>query len=230
MNHTHDMPAYGLWTLVAVNAAVFVLFAFSFFRPRTKRDWRTFSSFSAFLVALFVEMYGFPLTIYLLSGWLARRFPDVDLFSHDAGHLWYVLLGFKGDPHTHPVHIASMLLIAGGFLLLASAWRVLYAAQQSRTLAKEGPYRHIRHPQYAAFILIMAGFLLQWPTLVTLAMFPILATVYVRLAHREEREVEAELGDTWRRYPAVTPRWFPRFGAPKGSISSTPSSSAESLP
>ena len=75
-----------------------------------------------------------------------------------------------------------------------------------------GPYAHIRHPQYAAFIVIMLGFLLQWPTLVTLVMFPILATVYVRLAHREEREVAAEFGETWTQYADVTPRWFPRLG------------------
>jgi protein-S-isoprenylcysteine O-methyltransferase Ste14 len=153
----------------------------------------------------------------------------VDLLSHDAGHLWYLLLGFKGNPHTHPIHIASMLLIAGGFLLLASAWRVLFAAQRDHTLATGGPYRHIRHPQYAAFIAIMAGFLLQWPTLVTLVMFPILVTVYVRLAHREEREVEAELGDAWKAYAAVTPRWFPRLRAPKRSIPPTSSSSTGSL-
>jgi protein-S-isoprenylcysteine O-methyltransferase Ste14 len=168
---------------------------------------------SAFIVALFVEMYGFPLTIYLLSGWLAQRFPGVDLLSHDAGHLWYALLGFTGDPHTNPIHLASNVLILGGLFLLASAWRVLYVAQTSGTLATTGPYRHVRHPQYLAFILIMIGFLLQWPTLVTLVMFPILVVTYVRLAHREEREVAAEFADTWRAYAAVTPRWFPRRGA-----------------
>ena len=98
MNHAQDLPAYGLWSLVMINSAVFIIFAFSFFKPSTKRDWRTFGGFSAFIVALFVEMYGFPLTIYLASGWIAQRFPGIDPFSHDAGHLWYTLLGFKGNP------------------------------------------------------------------------------------------------------------------------------------
>ena len=125
MNHAQDIPAYGLWSLVAINSAVFIIFAFSFFKPRTKRDWRSFGGFSAFIVALFVEMYGFPLTIYLASGWIAQRFPGIDPFSHDAGHLWYTLLGFKGnplepDPHCeqsfHPRGIpASFSLLEGAF-------------------------------------------------------------------------------------------------------------------
>src|SRR5262249_38054802 len=83
-----ESPAYGLWSLVIINSAIFIIFAFSFAKPQTKRDWRSFSAFSAFIVALFVEMYGFPLTIYLISGWLVRRYPGLDLFSHEAGHLW----------------------------------------------------------------------------------------------------------------------------------------------
>ncbi len=213
MNHAgQELPAYGLWTLVLINSAIFIIFAFSFFKPKTKRDWRTFGSFSAFIVALFVEMYGFPLTIYMLSGWLAARFPGVDFLSHDAGHIWYELLGFEGDPHLNPIHVSSNVLIVGGFFLLAAAWRVLYPAQKKGALATTGPYARIRHPQYAAFIVIMFGFLLQWPTLVTLVMFPILVTVHVRLAHREEREVAAELGVAWERYASVTPRWLPRPG------------------
>src|SRR6266508_2834872 len=113
------LPAYGLWSLVVINVAVFAIFAFSFTRPRSARDWRSFGAFTAFLVALFTEMYGFPLTIYLLSGWLQRRYPGLDLLTHDAGHLWETLLGWRGDPHLNPLHVLSSVLIGSGFVLLA---------------------------------------------------------------------------------------------------------------
>ncbi len=203
-------PAYGLWSLVIINSLVFIMFAFSFTHPRTTRDWRSFSGFSAFIVALFTEMYGFPVTIYLLSGWLQSRYPGLDILSHNAGHLWDTLLGSKGDPHFNPLHLLSNGLIFGGFILLSSAWKVLYEAQRSRRLAATGPYAVIRHPQYAAFILIMLGFVLQWPTILTLLMFPVLIYMYVRLARREEREVLAEFGETYARYAANTPAFLPR--------------------
>jgi len=204
-------PAYGLWLLVILNAAVFVMFTFSFFRPRTARDWRIFGSYSAFIIALFVEMYGFPLTIYLLSGWLQSRYPEIDLLSHDAGHLWSTLMGAKGNPHFGPLHLLSYLLIGLGFYLLAQAWPVLYSAQRQNRLAISGPYALIRHPQYVAFALIMLGFLLQWPTLLTLLMFPVLLVMYRRLAIAEEQEMKTRFGDEYERYAVNTPRFLPRL-------------------
>jgi protein-S-isoprenylcysteine O-methyltransferase Ste14 len=213
--HT-DTPAYGLWSLVVINSAVFIIFAFSFTHPRSARDWRSFGAFAAFLVALFTEMYGVPLTLYLLAGWLGQKYPGLDLFSHNAGHLWGTLLGWQGDLHWHPIHILSNLLIGGGFVLLAAAWRVLYAAQRTHTLAVTGPYAAVRHPQYVGFMLIMVGFLVQWPTLLTLLMFPILVIMYVRLARREEREVRDEFGAAYTHYAAETPAFFPIWVAYSG--------------
>lgn len=208
---TDTAPAYGLWSLVIINSAVFIFFAFSFFKPQTKRDWRSFSAFSAFLIALFTEMYGIPLTIYFLSGWLQNNYPEVNWLSHDAGHLLEMLFGWRVNPHLGPFHVLSMVFIGGGFWLLAAAWKVLYAAQQTHTLAARGPYARIRHPQYAAFIMIMFGFLLQWPTILTLFMFPVLVFMYARLARREEAEVRAEFGDEYARYAANTPAFIPRW-------------------
>ena len=206
---TDPIPAYGLWSLAVVNSGIFIIFAFSFAMPRSKRDWRSFGAFSAFIVALFAEMYGFPLTIYLLSGWLTSRYPVVDWMSHDAGHLLEMLVGWKANPHFGPFHLASTVFIAGGFWLLAAAWRVLYAAQRAGRLATAGPYQSIRHPQYVAFVLIMFGFLLQWPTLVTLAMFPVLVAMYMLLSLREEKDSERAFGAAWQEYAARTPRFVP---------------------
>ncbi len=205
----HDGNAYGLWSLVIINSAIFIIFAFSFAKPQSKRDWRSLGAFSAFVVALFTEMYGFPLTIYLFSGWLQSKFPGTDIFSHEAGHLWNTVFGWNINPHFDPLHILSNLVIFGGFILLAAAWRVLHAAQQQRELAVDGIYARMRHPQYVAFVLIMFGFLLQWPTLPTVIMFPILVYIYVRLARREEQMALEEFGDRYRAYMARTPAFLP---------------------
>ena len=202
--------AYGLWVLVLLNSALFIFFALSFFKPRTGRDWRAMGAFSAFIVALFTEMYGFPLTIYLLSGWLGSKFPALAP-THAGGHLWNDLIGWGGDPHLSPFHLASYLLIGGGFWLIASAWRVLWDAHRSGRLATTGPYARIRHPQYFGFLLVIFGFLLQWPTLLTLAMFPVLVVAYWRLAVSEERDVSKEFGERWLDYASRTPRFIPRL-------------------
>ncbi len=207
----HGNTSYGLWTLVILNSAIFIFFAFSFVKPQTTADWRGLGAFSAFIVALFTEMYGFPLTIYFLSGWLTDRYPDIDFFDHENGHLLHILFGFEGNPHFDPLHIASNVVIVLGFFLLASAWGVLHKAQQTRSLAVEGWYARCRHPQYVAFIMIMFGFLLQWPTLPTVVMFPILVVVYVKLAMREEQTAIAEFGELYLQYMKITPAFVPNF-------------------
>jgi methanethiol S-methyltransferase len=210
---THQMQGFGLWGLAFVNSVVFILFALSFFKPQSPRDWRSFSAFSAFLVALFAEMYGFPLTIYLFSGWLQSHYPSVNWFSHDAGHLLEMMFGWRVNPHFGPFHIASFVLIGGGFWMISVGWAVLHAAQQRRAMATTGIYERIRHPQYVGFILILTGFLLQWPTLLTLAMYPVLVVMYVRLARHEEADAIAEFGDAYRSYMARTGGFFPKWRA-----------------
>lgn len=201
---------YGLWELVIFNSVLITAFAFSFFQPRSRHDWRAFGGFTAFIVALFTEMYGFPLTIYLLTGPLDGLVPGVT-FSHGGGHILNDLIGWKGNPHLSPFHIASYVVIITGFWLVYAAWRVLYSAHKRGELAVEGPYAHLRHPQYLGFILVMGGFLLQWPTIVTVAMFPVLLVLYRRLAIREERDVRATFGQDYDAWAGSTPRFWPRW-------------------
>lgn len=200
---------YGLWPLVIINSLLLIVFAGSFFHPRTTRDWRAMGAYSAFIVALFTEMYGVPLTIYLLSGWLGSRFPALQP-THSGGHLWNDLIGWQGDPHVSPFHLASYAVLAAGFWLIATAWTQLLRSAREDRLATTGPYSWVRHPQYLGFLGIMVGFLLQWPTIPTLVMFPVLVYVYWRLARTEEREVAARYPVEWPAYAAHVRRLRPR--------------------
>lgn len=208
---TETIPAYGLWPLVIINSAIFIFFAFSFIKPKTRLDWRSLGAFSAFIVALFVEMYGFPLTIYFLSGWLQAKFPQTDIFAHGSGHLWYIIFGFEGDPHSNPIHLIANLFIIAGFYIIYRGWVVLHAAQQKGKLATTGLYGRVRHPQYDGFVLIMFGFLLMWPTLLTLIMFPIMLVVYIRLAKQEESLVRKEFCEAYDSYALKVPAFLPRL-------------------
>ena len=199
---------YGNWFLVVISIVLFLFFLKSVFRPRTKTDWRTYQSLSAFIMALFAEMYGFPLTIYLLTSFFGNKFLNID-FSHDSGHILSKILNISGDPHFNWLHMLSNGLIVGGFIIIASAWEILYKAQKKNVLATTGPYHYIRHPQYAGFILIIIGFLLQWPTLITLIMAPILIFRYIKLAREEEKEIGKRFGKEFEVYKKNTPPFFP---------------------
>ena len=219
--------AYGLWPLVILNTALFAIFAISFYHPRTHRDWRAMGGFTAFLLALFTEMYGVPLTVYLLSGWLGSKIPGLQA-THAGGHLFNDLIGWRGDPHLSPFHLASYVLIGAGFWLVSAAWRTLFEAARSGRLATTGAYAWVRHPQYDGLLLVMIGFLLQWPTLPTLLMFPILVWFYVRLARGEERDAAAQFGDAWTAYAARVPGFIPRRRRPPPATPPRPSAPSRS--
>lgn len=206
--------AYGNWLLVLLNVVLFLYFIKSAFKPRTKTDWRTYKIFGAFIVALFAEMYGFPLTIYLLTSVFGSRL-GLD-FTHNNGHILNTLLGLQGDPHFNILHITSYALIIGGLILLGKAWEVLYKSQKHQKPAINSVYKYLRHPQYLAFIMIIFGFLIQWPTLITLVMAPILIFRYIRLAKAEEEEMLKKFGSVYRVYKNEVPGFFPsikRFDA-----------------
>jgi protein-S-isoprenylcysteine O-methyltransferase Ste14 len=122
-----------------------------------------------------------------------------------------MMTGRHGNPHLAFPHLASIAFIFGGFYLLSISWHVLYETQRKGQLATTGPHARIRHPQYVAFVIVMTGFLLQWPTLVTLIMFPVLVAMYVHLAWQEEHDSEKQFGKTWQEYAARTPRFIPKI-------------------
>jgi protein-S-isoprenylcysteine O-methyltransferase Ste14 len=209
--HGSEQSGYGLWFLVILNSAIFIIFAFSFVKPKSKTDWRSLGGFSAFILALFTEMYGFPLTLYFFSGWFSKKFPGLDVFSHNNGHIWSTLLGSEIDPHFHPIHLLSNVFIIAGFVMLSSAWKVLHAAQKDHSLATTGLYAKVRHPQYIGFVAIMFGFLLMWPTLLTIAMFPVLLYMYRRLGKSEENAMIKEFGQDYLDYKKRVPAYIPKL-------------------
>ncbi len=207
--HGENIPyGYGFWTLVVINSAIFVLFVLSFLTPVKRREWRSFGVFTAFVVALFTEMYGFPLTIYVLTAVLGSRYPALNPFSHASGHLWITLLG-GGAWMSAVIHLVSNGLMGAGLLLMWAGWRRIHRA--GGALVTDGVYAWVRHPQYAGLFLITVGMLVQWPTIITAATWPVLLAVYYRLARREERQAEARFGDAYRTYRDRVPMFLPRL-------------------
>lgn len=210
---------YGLWPLVIINTAVFIIFAFSFFKPKTGIDWRAFGGLSAFLVALFTEMYGFPLTLFFLAPWLEKHFPGINPFAHNTGMLWNVIFNINPkDPMSSWFHTLSMIIIAAGFIVIYTAWQSLFKAQKEHRLATDGVYHYIRHPQYDGFLLIMIGYLLMWPTILTLLMFPVLVVMYVKLAKKEESLLGQQFGYKYKSYKDRVPGFIPRLSEHRVSL------------
>lgn len=163
----------------------------------------------AFFVALFTEMYGFPLTIYILTGVLGSKYPALNPFSHASGHLWLVLFG-GGPVMMAVIHLISNGLTIIGFVIMWKGWKLIHGKRGG--LVTTGPYAYVRHPQYSGLFLVMIGMLIQWPTIITGLMFPVLLYVYYRLSKREEAEMIKMFGDEYRRYREKTPMFIPQLG------------------
>lgn len=211
--HGDDMGAYayGLWPTVAFHVLLFLFFVLSFVKPTSKFEWRSMGAFIGFIAALFTEMYGFPLTIYILTGAMGHNYPALNPFSHPAGHLSLVFLGLEDSAIAMSVlHLITNAMIFFGFYLIYQGWALIHAASED-TLVTTGVYAYIRHPQYIGMWLITVGLLIQWPTLITLIMWPILMFAYYKLSMSEEEVLKKTFGEEFERYKRNVPAFFPKF-------------------
>ena len=196
---------YGHWALVIL---MVVLASWIFYRhaaPRSWREWRGAGLVQAFIIALYAEMYGFPLTIYLLTGFLGVDLP----LTSFSGHLWATLLGL-GPVAAVIEMLLGYGLVFSGIYLLIRGWREVYRASREGRLATTGLYGAVRHPQYTGIFLAIVGQIIHWPTILTLALFPFIVLAYVRLARKEEAAMMAQFGDEYRLYRLRVPMFFPR--------------------
>lgn len=193
---------YGQWGMVLIMVTIFVWFIFRFLKPKREIEWRNSGILGAFLIALYAEMYGFPLTIYILSSVFGTNIP----FTHLEGHLWSSLLGLGETGAMVEMVIGDFVMIMGGFLVIVG-WEKIYRAKDE--LVTGGIYSYIRHPQYTGILLGTMGMLIHWPTLITLLMWPILVLAYYHLAKKEEKEMEEKFSEIYQKYKSRVPMFFP---------------------
>jgi len=195
-----DDYGYGYWYLVALNVIFFGLFIL--FIPFKKKQQRLPTSiYLAFIVALYTEMYGFPLTIYILMWLLGYQNP----LTHISGHLLASIIG--EDLFFMVIHPISNITILAGILLVALGWERIHASEGR--LVTDGIYAFVRHPQYLGFLTLTLGMIVQWATLPTFLMWPLLVVLYYRLAREEEKEMEEKFGKEYLEYKHKVPLFIP---------------------
>ena len=196
----------GAWGLAVIMILVASWFLYRYLAPKSWREWAGAGLVQAFLIALYAEMYGFPLTIYLVA-----RFSGLDRVDLNAS-LWSTVLGV-GEAGMLISMLLGYALLFAGLGIFIQGWRELHRAHRENRLATDGLYGLIRHPQYTGlFIGLFGEGVVHWPTLFSVAVFPVIVLAYVLLARREERQVLERFGEQYRAYRRRVPMFFPRPG------------------
>lgn len=198
---------YGHWGLVLIIIVVVSWVLYRYVAPKGWREWAGAGLVQAFIIALYAEMYGFPLTIYLLVGVFGIDLP----LNAMPGHLWATLLGYGLIGGMIEMLLGGIFIVAG-LLLLVRGWQEVYRAHKADRMAETGLYSVIRHPQYTGIILAVFGQIVHWPTIVTLALFPVIVFAYIRLARKEEREMLNRFGAAYQAYRQRVPMFWPHRG------------------
>lgn len=187
MSHFGQWGYVVVWTILG---GVFLLFT-----PFYKKSQRKPASvYMAFMVAMAFEMFGIPMSMYILAWAFGTQLPEGIMWGH-------TLVGQFGHLGMYIGTLLSLL----GITLVVLGWKEVFKRYWSKEEGKgelitNGIYRFIRHPQYTGFMLITLGMLLDWATLPMLIMWPLLGLLYYRLARREERDMEAQFGQAYRDY------------------------------
>jgi len=198
---------FGNWLIVILSVLLFSLFIIAFLRPFKRQNWASMSITEAFFVSLFTEMFGIPLTIYFLSSFLGAPLTPDPLHGHLLAATLAILGFWTIDVGVSVVMVVSIVMLLVAAYLIIEGWRTVYRGGGG--LVTAGLYSHVRHPQYLGIILSSIAFLIQWPTIPTLAMFPILVLAYYRLAKKEEKEMAKRFGLNYLKYKISVPMFLP---------------------
>jgi protein-S-isoprenylcysteine O-methyltransferase Ste14 len=199
--------AGGIWWLTIIMVVIASWIIYKYLVPRGFKEWRNAGLIQAFIIALYAEMYGFPLTIYIVTSFLGFDIP----LLHMSGHLWSYLFGW-GAGMAMVEMLVGYAFVFAGLSLIIKGWRAIYEVRKEENLVTDGIYRYMRHPQYTGIYLVIFGQLIHWPTIPTLVLFPVIVWAYYHLARKEEKVLTDKFGEGYKAYMKGAPMFFPKAG------------------